>query len=93
MKSIFPLPAHNKDNGLQYNCREFRQFKEEYGIEHITSSSLYSQSNGFAERMVQTVKNTLRWKRGGPIPWFSNDVTKFQTLELLILLRIYFHDE
>ena len=24
--------------------------------------------------------------------WFSHDVTKFQTLELLILLRFYFHD-
>ena len=25
--------------------------------------------------------------------WFSHDVTKFQTSELLILLRFYFHDE
>ena len=24
--------------------------------------------------------------------WFSHDVTKFQTLELLIFLRFYFHD-
>ena len=24
--------------------------------------------------------------------WFSHDVTKFQTSELLILLRFYFHD-
>ena len=24
--------------------------------------------------------------------WFSRDVTKFQTSELLILLRFYFHD-
>lgn len=24
--------------------------------------------------------------------WFSHDVTKIQTLELLILLRFYFHD-
>ena len=25
--------------------------------------------------------------------WFSHDVTKFQTSELLILLRFFFHDE
>ena len=32
----------------------------------------------------------------GPIMtncWFSHDVTKFQTSELMILLRFYFHDE
>ena len=64
MKSIFAehgIPSQLiKDNGPQYNCREFRQFTEAYAIEHITSSPLYPQSSGFAERMVQTVKNTLR---------------------------------
>ena len=25
------------DNELQYNCREFRQFKEAYGLQHISS--------------------------------------------------------
>ena len=44
----------------EYKCLEFRQFTELYGIKHITSFPLYPQSNGFAERMVQTVKNTLR---------------------------------
>ena len=28
----------------------------------------------------------------GKYCWFSHDVTKFQTSELLILLRCYFHD-
>ena len=64
MKSIFSehgIPSQLiTDNGPQYDSREFRQFTESYGIEHITSSPLYPQSNGFAERMVQTVKNTLR---------------------------------
>ena len=64
MKSIFAehgIPSQLITyNGPQYNCREFRQFRETYGIEHTTSSPLYPQSNGFAERMVQTVKGTLR---------------------------------
>ena len=31
-----------------------------YGVEHITSSPIYPQSNGSAGRMVQTVENILR---------------------------------
>ena len=47
------------DNGPQYSSEEFCQFTESYCIEHITSSPLYPQSNGFAEHMMQTFKNTL----------------------------------
>ena len=32
------------------------------------------------------------WTRQKENCWFSHDVTKFQTSELLILLRVYFHD-
>ncbi len=48
------------DNGPQYNSREFKSFCDEWCIEHITSSPTYAQSNGFIERMVQTVKNLLK---------------------------------
>ena len=47
------------DNGLQYDCIEFRTFAAALGFRHITSFPRYPQSNGFAERMVQTVKKTM----------------------------------
>ena len=47
------------DNGPQHSAQDFKNFTTSYGIEHITSSPLYPQSNGFSERMVQTIKNVL----------------------------------
>lgn len=48
------------DNGPQYSSREFKEFCTKWGVEHTTSSPIYPQSNGFSERMVQTVKNLLK---------------------------------
>ena len=63
LKSIFAehgIPAQLvSDNGPQYSAKEFQDFTEYYGIEHITSSPHYPQANGSSERMVQTVKNIL----------------------------------
>ena len=47
------------DNGPQYDCVEFRTFAADWGFKHVTSSARYPQSNGVAERMVQTVKKTM----------------------------------
>ena len=47
------------DNGPQHRSQEFSTFCNHWGIDHSTSSLLYLQSNGFVERMVQTVKNLL----------------------------------
>ncbi len=44
------------DNGPQYASEEFKQFAREWDFEHTCSSPLYPQSNGLAEKTVQTVK-------------------------------------
>lgn len=47
------------DNGPQYKSQEFAEFTELYGIQHITSSPLRPQSNGLAEKAVQTIKGMM----------------------------------
>jgi hypothetical protein len=47
------------DNGTQYCSNEFRRFCAEYGIKQIFSSPKYPQSNGFAEKTVQTAKRLI----------------------------------
>ncbi|KAJ8365010.1 hypothetical protein SKAU_G00138410 [Synaphobranchus kaupii] len=48
------------DNGPQYASAEFKTFTESWEFEHVTSSPKHAQSNGQAERMVQTIKNLLK---------------------------------
>ncbi|KAL7851818.1 hypothetical protein SRHO_G00176030 [Serrasalmus rhombeus] len=50
------------DNGPQYSCELFRDFAEEYGFTHCTSSPRYLQANGEAERAVATVKGEEKQK-------------------------------
>ncbi|XP_048252587.1 uncharacterized protein K02A2.6-like [Haliotis rufescens] len=51
------------DNGPQYACAEFKTFCDKWKFEHITSSPLYPQANGLAEKTVQTLKQLLRKSR------------------------------
>ena len=48
------------DNGPPFSSKEFAAFANQYRFGHITSSPRYPQSNGFIERMVQTVKQSMR---------------------------------
>ena len=56
------------DNGSQYSntrnlfdsIHEFKQVAEDWGFCHTTSSPDYPQSNGAAERAVQTAKRILK---------------------------------
>ena len=67
------------DNGPQYTADEFAKFARTYNFFHLTSSPYFPQSNGLAERAVQTVKNILRDSRDTylslliyrttPLPW------------------------
>ena len=63
-KAIFArhgIPSCVKsDNGPGYASAEFADFAKNYGFSHMTSSPRYPQSNGLAERTVQTIKNLLK---------------------------------
>ncbi|KAK7093234.1 hypothetical protein V1264_007024 [Littorina saxatilis] len=47
------------DNGPQYSSEEFSRFATTWDFQHDTSSPGYPQSNGLAERTVQSIKNIL----------------------------------
>ena len=54
------------DNGPPFNSGEFSRFCQEWNLEHRTSSPNYPQSDGQAERAVQTVKQRMaRCKQDG----------------------------
>ncbi|KAK3749613.1 hypothetical protein QZH41_003226 [Actinostola sp. cb2023] len=60
------------DNGPQYSSTEFSKFAAVWKFSHVTSSPKYPQSNGLAEKTVQTVKSTLeKAKRDGKDPYLA----------------------
>ena len=63
MKSIFArhgIPEQLMSDNMPYSSQEFREFGKQWGIKLITSSPLFAQSNGQAERFVQTLKKLLK---------------------------------
>lgn len=53
------------DNGTQFTSYEFKNFCENQGIHHVRTAPFHPQSNGLAERFVDTLKRTLRKIRSG----------------------------
>ena len=64
LKSLFArygIPeVFRSDNGPQYSSEEFSRFLKSLGVHHVPSSPYYPQSNGLAERRVQTVKRLFK---------------------------------
>ncbi|XP_062541115.1 uncharacterized protein K02A2.6-like [Armigeres subalbatus] len=64
--SPFGLPETIvSDNGTQFTSHEFNAFCERLGIRHVRTAPFHPQSNGLAERFVDTLKRTLRKIRSG----------------------------
>lgn len=47
------------DNGPQYSATSFKEFANLYDFTHTTSSPLFPQANGAADRAVRTIKDFL----------------------------------
>ena len=47
------------DSGTQFTSQEFKDFTQDWQIEHRITSPTNAQSNGQVERFVQTLKNSL----------------------------------
>ena len=63
MKTIFSrhgIPTAVIADNVPFNSRCFKEFAKEWQFDLITSSPHFPQSNGLAERNVQTVKNLFK---------------------------------
>ena len=63
MKTIFArhgIPTLVIADNMPFNSKLFKQFANDWNFSIITSSPLFPQSNGFAERYVQTIKSLLK---------------------------------
>ena len=47
------------ENGPQFSSEAYAEFAKQFQFEHVTSSPHYPQSNGEAERAVQTVNKRM----------------------------------
>ena len=54
------IPGEIGSDNMPFGSREFKDFAYEWGIKTTTSSPTYAQSNGQAERCVQTLKGLFK---------------------------------
>ena len=67
------------DNGPCYRVAAFTNMMKEYGVNHITSSPHYPQSNGLAEKYMQIIKNLFH-------------KAKDEGKDMFKCVKIYFND-
>ena len=68
MKQIFSqhgIPNTVVADTIPFNSKTFKQFARKWDFSVVTSSPNYPQSNGLAERNVQTIKNLLKKVKEG----------------------------
>ena len=52
------------DNGTQFTSGDLKEFCEDFQVNHITTPSYHSRSNGLAERFVDMLKHALKKAKG-----------------------------
>ena len=67
-------------DGKPLNSREWYTFVDKYDLQHTTSSQHYSQSNGFIERYVCTMKSALSMAKVSRVPVSQIFMKLWQTL-------------
>lgn len=71
--SIFGQPLRIiSDRGTAFTSKEFENFVQRYGIQHIQTAVRTARANGQAERANQTLLNSLRCSTENPKDWDSN---------------------
>ena len=54
------------DNGTQFTSGDFKEFYEDFQVNHITTPPYHPRSNGWAERFVDTLKHALKKAKSTP---------------------------
>ena len=67
------------DNGPQFRAKEFKEFMARNGIQHVFTPPYHPASNGAAERLVQSVKQSLKASHQSGIPLQQALVLKYHT--------------
>lgn len=55
------------DNGTSFTSEEFKFFRKQNGMKHVTSAPYHPATNGLAERAVETFKQGLKRMKDGSL--------------------------